>query len=344
MEINNFTDNQTFIIAELSANHNQNFDLAVKTIEAMASAGADAVKVQTYKPESLVMDINNEYFGHLKNPLWAGMTRYQLYKGACMPYEWHEPLKKVAEDHGLVFFSTPFDLEGVDVLEAVNIPIYKIASFEINDIPLIKKVAMCHKPIIMSTGCADYNDIQIAIDACHKMGNDDISLLKCTSEYPASYEQANLISIPDLAKTFNCKVGVSDHTMGYIVPMTAVSLGARIIEKHFILDRNLGGADSTFSMEPDEFKLMVENVRNVEKTFGHVVRDITDYDRSKRRAIYATSDIQPGDKFTTSNTRSYRPGNGLSPQYYDEMLGQKSPRLISRGQPVLLSDIKLNNK
>lgn len=341
MEIDNLTDNRTFIIAELSANHNQDFNIAVKTIEAMASAGADAVKVQTYKPGSLALDVNNEYFGHLNNPLWAGMTRYQLYKGACMPYEWHKPLKKVAEQNGLIFFSTPFDLEGVDVLEDVDIPIYKIASFEINDIPLIKKVAMCHKPIIMSTGCADYNDIRLAIDACHEMGNNDIALLKCTSEYPASYEQANLNTIPDLAKTFKCKVGVSDHTMGYIVPMTAVALGARIIEKHFILDRNIGGADSTFSMEPDEFKLMVENVRNVEKTFGHVVSEITDYDRSKRRAIYATVDIQPGDEFSADNTGSYRPGYGLSPQYYEIMLGQKSPRLIRRGEPVLLTDIKL---
>lgn len=342
MGIVNFDNNHTFIIAELSANHNQNFDLAVKTIEAMASSGADAVKVQTYKPESLVMDIDNEHFGHLNNPLWAGMTRYQLYKGACMPYEWHEPLKRVAERNGMVFFSTPFDFEGVDVLEEINIPIYKIASFEINDIPLIKKVAKCQKPIIMSTGCADYQDLQMAINACREEGNNQISLLKCTSEYPASYEQANLLSIPDLAKTFDCKVGVSDHTMGYVVPMTAVALGAKIIEKHFILDRNLGGADSSFSMEPEEFKLMVENVRNVEKTFGHVVREITDYDRSKRRAIYATVDIHPGDEFSINNTRSYRPGDGLSPQYYEIMLGQKASRFIPRGEPIKAFDINLN--
>lgn len=339
MGIDKLSDSQTFIIAELSANHNQNFDLAVKTIEAMAAAGADAVKVQTYKPESLVMDINNEHFGHIDNPLWAGQTLYQLYTGACMPYEWHEPLKKVAEENGLIFFSTPFDLEGVDVLEKVDIPIYKIASFEINDIPLIKKVAKCHKPIIMSTGCADYHDIRLAIDACHEMGNDDVSLLKCTSEYPATFDQANLNTIPDLIRTFNCRVGVSDHTMGYIVPMTAVALGGRIIEKHFILDRSLGGADSTFSMEPEEFRLMVDNVRNVEKTLGHVVSEITDYDRSKRRAIYATVDIRPGDEFTAENTRSYRPGHGLSPAYYEIMLGQKSHRLIQRGEPVLLTDI-----
>lgn len=341
MGVESFKSDKTFIIAELSANHNQNFELAVKTIEAMAASGADAVKVQTYKPGSLVMDIDNSHFGMIKSGLWKGVTRYQLYEGACMPYEWHKPLKEVAEKLGMVFFSTPFDLEGVDVLEDVNIPIYKIASFEVNDIPLIKKVAACHKPIIMSTGVADYNDIRIALNACHEMGNDDVSLLKCTSEYPATFEQANLVTIPDMIKTFSVKVGVSDHTMGYIVPMTAVALGARIIEKHFILDRSLGGADSSFSMEPAEFRQMVDNVRDVEKTFGFVKSEITDHDRSKRRAIYATEDILPGDEFTWENTRSFRPADGLSPVYYEKMLGQKSKRFILKGEPLQLSDINL---
>lgn len=341
MGIDNFKSDKTFIIAELSANHNQNFDLAVKTIEAMAASGADAVKVQTYKPGSLVMDIDNSHFGMIKTGLWKGVTRYQLYEGACMPYEWHKPLKEVAEKLGMVFFSTPFDLEGVDVLEDVDIPIYKIASFEVNDIPLIKKVASCHKPIIMSTGVADYNDIRIALDACHEMGNNDVSLLKCTSEYPATFEQANLVTIPDMIKTFGVKVGVSDHTMGYIVPMTAVALGARIIEKHFILDRSLGGADSSFSMEPAEFRQMVDNVRDVEKTFGFVKSEITDHDRAKRRAIYATEDIRVGDEFTWKNTRSFRPADGLSPVYYEKMLGQKSKRFIPKGEPLQLSDINL---
>ena len=341
MGIDCFKSDKTFIIAELSANHNQDFELAVRTIEAMATSGADAVKVQTYKPGSLVMDIDNSHFGMIKTGLWKGVTRYQLYEGACMPYEWHKPLKEVAERLGMAFFSTPFDLEGVDVLEDVDIPIYKIASFEVNDIPLIKKVASCHKPIIMSTGVADYNDIRIALDACHEMGNDDVSLLKCTSEYPASFEQANLVTIPDMIKTFGVKVGVSDHTMGYIVPMTAVALGARIIEKHFILDRKLGGADSSFSMEPAEFRQMVANVRDVEKTLGFVKSEITDHDRAKRRAIYATEDIHPGDEFTWMNTRSFRPADGLSPVYYERMLGQKSKRFIPKGEPLQLSDINL---
>jgi len=339
MGIENFYNDKTFIIAELSANHNQDFDLAVRTIKAMADAGADAVKVQTYKPESLVMNIDNAHFGTIKTGLWKGVTRYQLYKDACMPYEWHEPLKKAADECGLVFFSTPFDLEGVDVLEDVDIPIYKIASFEINDIPLIKKVASCHKPIIMSTGVADYEDIRIAINACHEMGNDNISLLKCTSEYPATYDQANLLTIPDMIKAFDCKVGVSDHTLGYIVPMTAVALGARIVEKHFILDRSLGGADSVFSMEPSEFRTMVDNIRAVEKTFGIVKKEITERDRSKRRALYATKDIAIGDTFMPENIGSYRPADGLSPVYYERIIGIKSKRFIPKGEPLLMEDL-----
>lgn len=339
MGIDKFYNDKTFIIAELSANHNQDFDLAVRTIKAMADSGADAVKVQTYKPESLVMNINNSHFGTIQSGLWKGVTRYELYQSACMPYEWHKPLKRVAEDCGMVFFSTPFDLDGVDILEEVDIPIYKIASFEINDIPLIKKVASCHKPIIMSTGVADYNDIEIAIKACHEMGNQDVSLLKCTSEYPASYDQANLFTIPDMIKTFDCKVGVSDHTMGYVVPMTAVALGARIVEKHFIIDRSFGGADSSFSMEPSEFRTMVDNIRAVEKTFGIVKKDITERDRSKRRALYATKDIAIGDTFKPDNIGSYRPADGLSPVYYETIIGTKSKRFIPKGEPLQIEDI-----
>lgn len=341
MGLENFNSDKTFVIAELSANHNQDFDLAAKTIEAMAASGADAVKVQTYKPGSLVMNMDNSHFGMIKTGLWKGVTRYQLYEKACMPYEWHKPLKELAEKLGLAFFSTPFDLEGVDVLEEVGVPIYKIASFEINDIPLIKKVASMHKPIIMSTGVADYNDIRIALGACQQMGNNDVSLLKCTSEYPATLEQANLITIPDMIREFGLKVGVSDHTMGYIVPMTAVALGARIVEKHFILDRSLGGADSSFSMEPEEFRQMVDNIRDVEKTFGHVKSEITDHDRAKRRAIYATVDICPGDVFSWENTRSFRPADGLSPVYYEQILGQKAKRFIPKGEPLQMEDITI---
>ncbi len=336
-----YNDNKIYIVAELSANHNHDFDLAVRSIEAMAASGADAVKIQTYTPDSLVMDIDNEHFGTIKTGLWKGVTRYQLYVNASMPYEWQPKLKKITEDMGLDFFSTPFDLEGVDFLEEMNLDLYKIASFEINDIPLIKKVAKTGKPIIMSTGVADYNDIQIALNACYEMGNHDIALLKCTSEYPATLDQANLLTIPDMKSAFNIRIGVSDHTMGDIVPMTSVALGATIVEKHFILDRSLGGPDSSFSMEPHEFKEMVENVRKVESTLGVVKRDITDRERAKRRAIYATIDINPGDVFSENNTKSFRPADGLSPVYYEQMLGQVSKRFIPKGEPLQLEDINL---
>ena len=330
--------NSTFIIAELSANHNHKYDLAVKTIEAMAASGADAVKIQTYTPDSLVMDIDNEYFGAIKSGIWKGIKKYDLYKEACTPYEWQPKLKKVAEDLGLVFFSTPFDLEGVDFLAEMDIPIYKIASFEINDIPLIRKVAQQHKPIIMSTGVAGIEDIELAIDTCRKEGCSDITLLKCTSEYPASYDDANLLTIPDMINRFGVKVGVSDHSMGSIVPTTAVALGAVAIEKHFILDRNMGGADSAFSMEPAEFKEMVEAVRNVERTLGHVDYELTERKRLQRRSLFAYEEMQEGEAFTSWNVRSLRPGHGVSPQYYDVMMGKPSKRHIEKGTPIYFED------
>lgn len=292
---------KTYIIAELSANHNHDFDLAVKTIEAMAKSGADAVKIQTYTPDSLVLNVNNEYFGPIKSGLWKGIKRYDLYKQGTLPYEWQPKLQKVAHKLGLDFFSTPFDKEGVDFLEKMNIPIYKIASFEINDIPLIRYVARKGKPMIISTGVGDIEDIKLALDTCYNEGNRNISLLKCTSEYPATYEQANLKTIPDMKQRFCLRVGVSDHTMGALVPTVAVSLGAEIVEKHFILDRSLGGPDSAFSMEPKEFAVMVESIRGVEKVLGEVKYDITDKERNKRRSLYAKVDIHEGDMFMEQN-------------------------------------------
>ena len=259
---------KVYIIAELSANHNHDFDLAVKTIEAMAEAGADAVKIQTYTPDSLVLDVDNKYFGPIKGGLWDGIKRYDLYKVGMLPYEWQPKLQKVASDLGLDFFSTPFDLEGVDFLEKMNVPKYKIASFEINDIPLIRYVAKKHKPMIISTGVGDEADIRLALETCYQEGNYDISLLKCTSEYPATIEEANLLTIPDMKQRFGVSVGVSDHTMGSLVPMVAVSLGAEMVEKHFILSRSCGGPDSAFSMEPSEFREMVDRIREVEKALG----------------------------------------------------------------------------
>lgn len=333
-------EKKTYVIAELSANHNHNFDLAVKTIEAMAKSGADAVKIQTYTPDSLVMDVDNEYFGPIKDGLWKGIKRYDLYKEGMLPYEWQPKLQKVATDLGLDFFSTPFDLVGVDFLETMNMPIYKIASFEINDIPLIRYVAKKHKPMIISTGIADLDDIQLALDTCYKEGNYDISLLKCTSEYPATYEQANLLTIPDMIHRFGIPVGVSDHTMGSLVPVVAVSLGATIVEKHFILSRTNGGPDSAFSMEPNEFREMVDSIRNVERTLGNVKYDITDYQRGKRRSLYARTDIHCGDVFTDQNVGSYRPGVGLSPQYWDQIMGKICKREIVKGDVLRQEDLK----
>lgn len=332
-------NNSVFIIAELSANHNHDFDLAKRTIKAMAESGADAVKVQTYTPDSLVMDCDNEYFGPIPTGLWKGIKRYDLYKEGAMPYEWQPLLKEYAESLGMIFFSTPFDLEGVDFLEEMNIPIYKVASFEINDIPLIKKIAQQHKPVIMSTGVAGLEDIELAIETCRKEGCTDITLLKCTSEYPAPYEHVNLMTIPDMKQRFGVKVGLSDHTMGSVVPVAAVALGATVVEKHFILSRLQGGPDSSFSMEPAEFKTMVEEIRIVEKSLGCVTYDLDDVKKGKRRALYATKDIAEGELFTKDNIRSFRPSAGLSPKYYELLLGNPSKRAIKRGDPLQKIDL-----
>ncbi len=331
--------NKTFIIAELSANHNNDFNLAKSTIKSIAESGADAIKIQTYTPDSLVLDCDNEYFGPIPSGLWKGIKRYDLYKQGMMPYEWQPLLKDYAESLGLIFFSTPFDLEGVDFLECMNIPIYKIASFEINDIPLIRKVAQQHKPIILSTGVADITDIELALKTCRDEGCTDITLLKCTSEYPAPYDHINLMTIPDMKARFGVKVGISDHTIGTIVSTAAVALGAEVVEKHFILDRNLGGPDASFSMEPDEFKKMVQDIRIIEKALGVATYDLDEVKKGKRRAIYATKDILPGEIFTPDNIRSFRPSAGISPKYYTELIGKVSKRSIKRGDPLIDADL-----
>jgi len=324
---------RTFIIAELSANHNNDFNVAVKTIKAMSDAGANAVKIQTYTADSLSLDVNNEFFGPKKDGLWKGWRPYDLYREASMPYEWQPKLKKIAEDLGLIFFSTPFDKPGVDFLEEIGNPIYKIASFEINDIPLIRYAASKGKPMIISTGVGDVDDIKLALDTCIDAGNKDVTLLKCTSQYPATLDMANLLTIPDLKSRFNTKIGVSDHTLGYTVPMVAVALGASVVEKHFILDRKMGGPDSVFSMEPDEFKVMVEEVRKVEKSLGSVNYDVSDTDKLRRRSLFVTEDIEVGDFVTENNVRSLRPGHGDAPKNLDAFLGQKVKKSIKKGTP-----------
>ncbi|HML63304.1 MAG TPA: pseudaminic acid synthase [Dysgonomonas sp.] len=323
----------TFIIAELSANHNNDFNLAVNTIQAMAKAGADAVKIQTYKPQSLTLNLDTGYFAPRSEGLWKGYTPWNLFEEASMPYQWQPQLKKIAEDLGLIFFSSPFDIEGVDFLESIDIPIYKVASFEITDIPLIEHIASKGKPMIISTGVAELGDIDLAIKACRKMGNNDITLLKCTSEYPATIEKANLLTIKNLKETFNVKVGVSDHTLGSTVPVVSVALGATVVEKHFILDRSMGGPDASFSMEPNEFYEMVSAVREAEQSLGIITYDISEKDKSRRRSLFVTEDIKEGDFITVNNVRSIRPGYGLHPKYLPDILGKKVNRNIKKGEP-----------
>jgi pseudaminic acid synthase len=333
-------NNKTFIIAELSANHNNDFSLAVKTIHAMAEAGADAVKVQTYKPESLTINLNTGYFAPRKDGLWKGYTPWELYKEASMPYEWQSQLKKIAEDLGLLFFSSPFDQEGIDFLESINVPIYKIASLEITDIPLIEYAASKGKPMIISTGVAEIDDIQLALGTCRKVGNNQITLLKCTSQYPATIKDANLLTIPEMKQRFGVKVGVSDHTMGSIVPTVAVSLGATVVEKHFILDRKLGGPDSAFSMEPHEFKEMVQSVRQAEAALGKVTYQVSENDRNRRRSLFVVKDIKAGEPFTDENIRSIRPGYGLHPKYLKEIIGKTAKENLEKGTPLSWQHIK----
>ncbi|WP_394249702.1 pseudaminic acid synthase [Vibrio profundi] len=326
--------NKTYIIAELSANHNNDLERAKQTIVAMAQAGADAVKVQTYRPESLCLNIDNEYFGERKAGLWKGQRLWDIYKGASLPYEWHKPLQEVAEQHNLDFFSSPFDLEGVDFLETLNVPYYKIASFEITHIPLIEKVAKTGKPIIISTGVADDDDIQLALNTCRNAGNENVALLKCTSQYPATIEQANLSMIPEMRARFSVPIGLSDHTMGSLVPTVAVSLGAQIVEKHFILDRNDGGADSAFSMEPHEFSQMVTNIRQAEASLGGINYQVSDSDKLRRRSIFFTTDIPKGTTITTQHIRVLRNGSGAHPKIYDDLIGKTLTADVDIGQPV----------
>lgn len=324
---------KTFVIAELSANHNGSKQTAIDSIRAAKRAGADAIKIQTYTAETLTLDCDTPDF-KLGKGLWEGETLYSLYQKAYTPWEWHEEIFHVAREEGLICFSTPFDNTAVDLLESLNNPIYKIASFEITDIPLIKYIASKHKPIILSTGIAMESDIQLALDTIRGEGCKDITLLKCTSAYPAPIEEANLLTIPDMKQRFGCKVGLSDHTEGAIVPMTAVALGAEVVEKHFIIDRSIGGPDAAFSMEVDDFKSMVDSIRQVEKALGKVKYPIDPTQIKGRefcRSLYVAEDMKAGEVITASNVRSVRPGYGLHPKYLMELLGRKVNRDIAKG-------------
>lgn len=320
-----------YIIAEISANHNNDLDLTFRTIDAIAESGADAVKIQTYTAGSLTLDLDSEIFMARKGSIWEGRKLYELYEEGALPYEWHQPLKEYAESKGLEFFSSPFDKEGVDLLSSLEVPRYKIASFEITDIPLIEYVAKKGKPIIISTGVASLSDIELAVQTCRKVGNQDITLLKCTSEYPATADMANLLTIPNLRDTFGVKVGLSDHTMGSTVPVVAVALGARVIEKHFILDRNLGGPDATFSMEPHEFKEMVQACHDSLSALGQINYELSDRNKYRRRSLFVAEDIKAGETLNEKNVRSIRPGFGLHPKYYQEVLGKVAKQDLEKG-------------
>jgi pseudaminic acid synthase len=327
----------TFIVAELSANHNQKYEVAVETIKEAKRIGADAIKLQTYTADTITIESEKPYFRINQGTLWDGKTLYQLYKEAFTPWEWQPKLKKIAEEMGLICFSSPFDKTAVDFLEQMNVPAFKIASFEITDIPLIEYIASKEKPMIISTGIARLADIEEALDACKKMGNHQIALLKCTSAYPTPLEEVNLKTIPNLKETFHTIVGLSDHSLGISIPIAAVALGAKIIEKHFILDRKLGGPDAAFSLEPHEFEVMVRSVRDVEKALGQVQYELTEKMKRSRehaRSLFVVKDIAAGEIFSADNVRSIRPGNGLAPKYLNAVFGRKAKMEIKKGTPL----------
>lgn len=327
---------KTFIIAELSANHNHSLDLAKQTIRAAAESGADAIKLQTYTADTLTIDCDNPYF-QIAGTAWNGMNLYQLYQQAYTPWEWHAELQQVAHDAGVQFFSTPFDATAVDFLENLNIPMYKIASFELIDTPLLEKVGSTKKPVIMSTGMASLEEITEAVGTLKQTGCPEITLLKCTSAYPASPESMNLRTIPEIARRFDVRVGLSDHTLGTDIAVAAVALGATVIEKHFILDRKIGGPDSHFSCEPAEFRKMVEAVRTVELALGCPFFGCTpEEEQSKvfRRSLFAVRDIKKGDALTPENVRSIRPGYGLPPKEFKTLLSKRALTDIPHGTPL----------
>jgi pseudaminic acid synthase len=328
MKIGNFDFNQNksvFIIAELSANHNGSLETAIETIHAAKRAGADCIKLQTYTADTITIDSDKDDF-IIKGTIWKDKKLYDLYAEAYTPWEWHETLFKVAEAVGLICFSSPFDKKAVDFLENLNVPAYKIASFEITDIPLIEYVASKGKPIIISTGVAELEDIELAVETCRNAGNNQIALLKCTSSYPAPINEANISMVSDLAKRFDVIAGLSDHTIGSTVPIVATALGAKIIEKHFILDRSIGGPDASFSMNEKEFCEMVTVIRDAENALGEVNYTLTDKQKKGKefsRSLYIVEDIQVGDLLTEKNIRSIRPGFGLHPKFYNEILGKR---------------------
>lgn len=330
-------DPHTMIVAELSANHNGDRSRALEIVHAAAEAGADAVKLQTYTADTITIDCDAPCFQINQGTLWDGTTLYKLYKEAYTPWEWHEDLIKEANKLGMECFSSPFDPTSVDFLEQFDVPAYKIASYEINDIPLIRKIARLHKPMIFATGIAYPEDIELALKTCREEGNEDIILLKCVSSYPTPYSMVNLRLIPALAEKYECITGLSDHTMGSTVAVGAVALGAKMIEKHLTLRRSDGGPDGAFSMEPAEFAQMVRDIRILEEALGSDKYELTDkqkIEHERSRSLFITRDVKKGDIITEDNVRSIRPGIGLHTKYYDEILGKRFNADLSKGTPM----------
>ena len=345
MQIGDFKINSNspvFIIAELSANHNGDFSTALETIRAAKRAGANCIKLQTYTPDTITIDSIREDF-LINGTIWHGKNLYNLYQEAYTPWEWHEKLFQTAQEEGLICFSSPFDKSAVDFLEDLNTPAYKIASFEITDIPLIEYVASKKKPIILSTGISDLNDIELAIDACRRMGNNEIALLKCTSSYPAPIEEANMCLVRDLAERFGVISGLSDHTMGATVPIVATCFGAKIIEKHFILNRAIGGPDASFSLNESEFTGMVKAVREAESAIGVVDYTLTNKQMKGKdfaRSLYIVKDVKAGEIVSENNVKSIRPGFGMHPRFFQDLIGKKFISNFEKGTRMNLNLIK----
>lgn len=337
-------DAPAFIVAEVSGNHLQDFERAKAIIKAAADAGADAVKLQTYTADTITLDCDNDYFQITQGTIWDGTTLHKLYQEAFTPWEWQPELMKYANELGLECFSSPFDHTAVDFMEKMDMPAYKIASFEINDIPLIRKIAKLGKPIIFATGIAYLEDIERALKVCKEEGNEQVILLKCTSQYPSPYESMNLRVIPNMAEVFDCTTGLSDHSMGCTVAVASVALGAKMVEKHLTLSRADGGPDAEFSMEPAEFKQMVDEIRIVEKALGKVTYELTEQQvrsREDGRSLFVVKDVKEGEVFTEENVRSIRPNFGLHTMYYEVVIGKKAKADIAKGTPLAWNLIEL---
>lgn len=331
------SNDPAFIIAEMSGNHNGDFERAVKIMEEAKKAGADAIKVQTYTADTITLDCDDPCFQITQGTLWDGTTLHKLYETAYTPWEWQPKLQKIAKEMGLIFFSSPFDPTSVDFLEEMNVPAYKIASFEITDIPLLRKIARLGKPIIISTGIAYLADIELALRTCREEGNEQVILLKCCSAYPTPYEDIHLRTIPHMSETFDVITGLSDHTMGPAVAGAAVALGARVVEKHMTLKRSDGGPDAAFSMEPWEFKEMVDHIRMIEKALGHVNYELSEKqlrEREHSRSLFVAKDMKKGEIFTPENLRSVRPADGLHTKYYESLLGKRINQDCKLGTPL----------